>query len=45
MTPYFIPFVKYYELISADNGQDSVQISYPANETRLRGHSNPRFVA
>ncbi|VVC26629.1 Hypothetical protein CINCED_3A023943 [Cinara cedri] len=29
----------------ADNEQDTVQNRYPADETRLRGHSNPHFVA
>lgn len=41
---HFVSF-KQHELISADNGPDTVQNRYPVDETRLHGHSNPRFVA
>jgi len=41
---HFVSF-KQRELISADNGPDTVQNRYPVDETRLHGHSNPRFVA
>lgn len=47
LTTYHCHFVsfKQRELISADNGPDTVQNRYPVDETRLHGHSNPRFVA